>query len=407
MVSTREYPDPLGLTAGEFVAGCGERGVTPGCALTAYRNMFRSGEPTPGLAEPALATIVRSESEDSPEGVTTKFVQRVRGLTSEPGRAAPASSVGPAGSRSLPRLARELPEIDIESVLIPMIGVRGRRTHTLCVSSQVGCALGCEFCETAQMGLVRSLRPGEIVGQWFAARFGVFPGHEAGATPVPPRDVKNIVFMGMGEPMDNLDAVTRAIRVLSDHNGAAVPMSNITISTVGVLDGIRRLGELMFEPGWRRVGLAVSINAPNDEVRSRIMPINRSAPMGELRDALLALSLVGKKKLCFGYVLIPGVNDAREHARELGEWVRPFGLVGQGRSPGAVVNLIPYNPRRDSPWPAPAEDDVERFIGWLHEERVFVKRRRTKGRSRMAACGQLGTASIRARRVVGVQDAGR
>jgi len=398
VIREREYSDPLGLTADEFVEGCARRGVSPGRALPAYRNMFRYAEPTPGLTEARVATVVHSAVEDTPEGVTTKFVQRVPGLASGPGRVAPVAPAVPANARSLPRLARELPELDIESVLIPMVGVRGRRTHTLCVSSQVGCALGCEFCETAQMGLVRSLTPAEIVGQWYAARFGEVDG--AGAAP---RAVKNIVFMGMGEPMDNLDAVTRAIRVLSDHNGAAIPMSNITISTVGVLDGIRRLGELMLEPGWRRVGLAISINAPNDEIRSRIMPINRSAPMGELREALLALPLVGKKKLCFGYVLIPGVNDAREHARELAEWVRPFGLIGQGRSPGAVVNLIPYNPRRDSPWPAPEEAQVERFIVWLHEEKVFVKRRRTKGRSQMAACGQLGMASIRARRVVETQ----
>jgi 23S rRNA (adenine2503-C2)-methyltransferase len=133
------------------------------------------------------------------------------------------------------------------------------------------------------------------------------------------------------------------------------------------------------------------------------MPINRAMPMGALRDALAEFPRVGKRKICFEYVLIPGVNDAARDARDLAEYLRPFGAVdahGGRRTPLALVNLIPYNPRRQSPWPAPAEEDVDRFMGWLKDEGVYVKRRRTKGRSMMGACGQLGTEEIRRRKVV-------
>ena len=123
---------------------------------------------------------------------------------------------------------REVPH-ETESVMIPMQGRGGRRTRTLCVSSQIGCAMGCDFCETAQMGLIRNLSAAQIVAQWFAAR------HVVG------EEINNIVFMGMGEPMDNIEEVIAAIRVLTDHNGPSIPSSKITISTVGRIDGIRRL----------------------------------------------------------------------------------------------------------------------------------------------------------------------
>jgi 23S rRNA (adenine2503-C2)-methyltransferase len=172
-------------------------------------------------------------------------------------------------------------------------------------------------------------------------------------------------------------------------------MSKITVSTVGRIDGINRLGEQVREPGWHRLGLAVSLNAPSDAIRSEIMPINRAMPMKELRRAIADWPIYGGRKICFEYVLIPGVNDDREHARELARWLEPFRepLIG-------MVNVIPYNPRRDSPWPAPSDDQVDAFLAWLVEEGVYCKRRRTKGRDMMGACGQLGNEHIRKRRVV-------
>jgi len=352
------------MTLAQYAELAAELGRGPGQGVRDYRRVFREGLLEEGTAKIDLAPIVRELNEDNEDGPTVKFAQQV-----------PPAKPGS-------------PPLEIESVIIPMIVRTGAHSQTLCVSSQVGCALGCEFCETAQMGLMRNLTAAEIVGQWFAA------------THLKKAQIRNIVFMGMGEPMDNLDEVIQAIRVLTDHNGAAVPMHRITVSTVGRLDGLRRLGELMKETGWKRLGISVSVNAPNDEIRSRIMPINRSAPMVDLRQALLDMPGSDRRKIVIGYVLIPGVNDAPEHAAEFAEYLAPFGTTGSDRPPRGLVNVIPYNPRRDSPWRAPTEPEVDQFVTWLMENKMFVKRRRTKGRSQMAACGQLGNPGIRKRRFV-------
>jgi 23S rRNA (adenine2503-C2)-methyltransferase len=372
-----QVPDPLGLTSHEFVAACralphNPHRIPAATALEAYRRCLRSGiSQAPAVA--AVAPMSATLREQSPEGEVIKFLQQV-----------PA-----AGTTARPIKDKPL---EIESVLIPMIGSSGASTYTLCVSSQVGCAMGCTFCETAQMGLIRSLTASEIVGQWYAAR------HVVGIVP------KNIVFMGMGEPMDNYDNVIQAVAVLKDHNGAGVPISNITISTVGRVDGIRRLAEQIKTDGWHRLNLALSLNAPNDQVRSEIMPVNRKWKLAELQEALLAWPKFAGNKLCIEYVLIPGVNDRAEHVAEIAAFMRPFGGVSaNGRlieKPRALINLIPYNPRRNSPWPAPREEDVDAFLNALIAAGVFAKRRRTKGRTLMGACGQLGAAHIRGRKLV-------
>ena len=245
------------------------------------------------------------------------------------------------------------------------------------------------------MGLIRSLSASEIVAQWWAARF------------IEGIEIDNIVFMGMGEPMDNLDEVLKAIECLTDHNGANIPMSAITISTVGRVDGLRRIKELVQVRGWKRLGLALSLNASNDEVRSKLMPINKKWNMQALQDILLELREVrGGRKIMIEYVLIPGVNDADEHAIELAAWMQPFSkdpTREKGKGHGGLLNIIPYNPRRDSPWPAPTEVQTDQFVSRLMKLGLFVNRRRTKGRDSMAACGQLGTAEIRKRKLVQVQ----
>lgn len=393
------FPDPLGLTGETFARAAAAAGVMAHVnALAAYRRLHRDGDAS-GLPArlrpevPALAAIMR---EEGAEGEVIKFTQRVPGAGG--GKRAggseeigdKAGKLGAAGAD--PASARALPELQTESVLIPMIGRQGRASYTLCVSSQVGCAMGCAFCETAQMGLIRSLRPAEIVSQWFAAT------HIIGRPP------KNVVFMGMGEPLDNLDNVLAAIEILKDHNGPAMAVSRITVSTVGRLDGLARLRERIHQPGWHRMGLAISVNAPNDEVRSRIMPVNRGMPMADLQRSLIEWPIYGGGKLCLEYVLIPGVNDHPDHARQLAEWVAPINRhyreATGGATDRAMVNLIPYNPRRESPWPAPREEDVDRFLNLLLDSGLYAKRRRTKGRDLMGACGQLGSAAIRRRRVV-------
>ncbi|MCA9283711.1 MAG: 23S rRNA (adenine(2503)-C(2))-methyltransferase RlmN [Phycisphaerales bacterium] len=335
--------DILGLDSRATIGAATAWGIAPAAAQAAYRSVFRSG------SSPAEWLTVRRHAvgERQVEGSTVKFTLRHRD------------------------------GLETESVLIPMPHADGSVTHTLCVSSQVGCAMGCGFCETAQMGLMKNLDAADIVAQWHAAT------HTFDCRP------KNLVFMGMGEPMDNLDAVMQSIRVLADHNGAAMPPANIAVSTVGRPEGIARLGDLARESGYRRLNLAVSINAPNDEIRASIMPINRAHPMAELMEAMLAWPKRRSAAICVEYVLIPGVNDAPAHCDEVCAYLRPL---------RCALNVIPYNPRRDSPWPAPSEEQVQLFVDRAATRGQFVKRRQTKGRSVMAACGQLGNAAIRRRR---------
>lgn len=338
-----------------------------------------------------VCDVVRPRGHDVPE-VRRGYARLMRGETEESPREIPGAldvvcrgvscSTDLLSLSDLPPVVREhregelvkfvlrLPSgLETESVIIPMRG-RERSWTTLCVSSQVGCAMGCTFCETARMGRLAQLSAGQIVAQVVAARrfFNA--------------DVRNVVFMGMGEPFDNFDAVIQAIRVLTDPAGLSLGMSHVTISTVGRVDGIRRLAAL----SWRRINLAVSLNAPNDEIRSRIMPVNRVEPMAVLRDALLDYPLRKCQFFMIEYVLIPGVNDAPGHAAELVEYLRPI---------KCCLNVIPYNPRRDSPWEAPSEESVRGFIDRVAGAGQYVKRRITQGRAFMAACGQLGNRALR------------
>ncbi len=257
----------------------------------------------------------------------------------------------------------------VECVRIPM----GPGKSTLCVSSQVGCKMACRFCETGLMGLLRSLTAAEIVAQLVVARSQLgWP-------------IRNIVFMGMGEPLDNIDQVVQALRVMNDRFGLNYSQRCMTICTVGRPDGIRRLGEL----GWKRLNLSLSLNATTDDLRSDLMPINRKHPLSEVQAALLAYPR--RRNFVFGvnYCLLPGINDRAEHADGVAEFCRPLGR--------ALVNVIPYNPGSAPIARLPTEDEIQRFMGWLSERGVPVRRRVTKGRSVMAACGQLGEKTLRAR----------
>lgn len=255
-------------------------------------------------------------------------------------------------------------DLDIESVVIPMFN-----RNTLCVSSQVGCRMGCRFCRTGKMGWIRNLTAAEIVGQVFTAR------HQLGV------EVRNVVFMGMGEPLDNLDNVVQAIRVLADQRGLDIARRHITVSTVGLITGIDRLARIDGPP----VNLAVSLNAPNDDIRSTIMPINRFNTMADLKAALLRYPLARKSVFFMEYVLIRGVNDQQAHAIALARFLSPMKVK---------LNLIAYNPSSDSELTPPSVDAYERFHAWLVAEKVFVRRRGEKGGRIMAACGQLGGKSM-------------
>jgi 23S rRNA (adenine2503-C2)-methyltransferase len=260
--------------------------------------------------------------------------------------------------------------LEVESVRIPM----GRERYTLCVSSQVGCKMGCAFCETGEMGLLRHLRTDEIVAQLLVAR------HRLGWS------IRNIVFMGMGEALDNTDNVIQAIRVFNDEAGLAIGQERLTVCTVGHVEGIRRLRQ----QGFKRLNLSISLNAANDSLRNAIMPINRRTDLAELQQTLMTYRPRRNFALGVNYCLLPGINDTRQDARTIAGFCAPLGRV--------LVNVIPYNPGSMPLTRAPDEHEVERFIGWIRAEGLPVRERVAKGRSVMAACGQLGNLEIRRKR---------
>ncbi len=248
----------------------------------------------------------------------------------------------------------------IESVIVPM-----NRYSTLCVSTQVGCRMGCAFCETGRMGWKRHLEVHEITGQLFNARHTL-------KTPV-----KNVVFMGMGEPFDNFDAVMAAVRVMQVQQGFDIALRHMTISTAGLVPGIEKLAEQDL-PGIR---LAVSINAADNETRSRLMPVNRAWPLDTLKTALSRFPLPHKGTFLFEYILIKGVNDSPAHAEQLANFIRPLPVR---------LNLIPCNPVPGKGFESPSDESMNRFSRHLVKQGIFVIRRWSKGRSVSAGCGQLG-----------------
>jgi 23S rRNA (adenine2503-C2)-methyltransferase len=228
--------------------------------------------------------------------------------------------------------------------------------------------MGCRFCETARLGLLRHLTVEEIVGQVYQAR------KQFGAC------IRNVVFMGMGEPFDNFDAVIQAVRVLSDQRGLDIAQRYITISTAGRVDGIQKLTAL----GMPHLKLAVSLNAPNDDLRSRLMPINQAADLARLQEVLLTYPLKKGYEIMIAYVLIPGVNDGPACARQLAHWLAPL---------AAKVNLIPLNPGTSTAFRPPVDMELDAFRDCLIDYGVNVQKRAPRGRGLMAACGQLGKAS--------------
>jgi 23S rRNA (adenine2503-C2)-methyltransferase len=282
--------------------------------------------------------------------------------------------------------------LETESVIIPMRSHRGSEWNTLCVSSQVGCRMGCTFCETGRMGLLRNLEAHEIVLQRLAACQVIAPD---GCTTPYVYDwdgIHNMVFMGMGEPFDNLDNVLQALRVLSDPRGIGFPLSQITVSTVGRIDGLRALAERIRagETHWQKLRLAVSLNAANDELRDQLVPINKGMPLADLQRALIDYPFRKRDLFLIEYVMLDGVNTALEHADQIAAWCKPF---------RCVVNLIPYNHQSDSPYVTPSEETIYAFFLRLRAHGVFVKRRITQGRDLRGACGQLGNPELRARRM--------
>ena len=246
---------------------------------------------------------------------------------------------------------------------------KGWHRATVCVSSQVGCAVNCQFCLTAKLGLQRNLSAGEIAGQVVAVfdRQAVEVG----------RDRVNLVFMGMGEPFLNYDNFMSAVRLLVEEVGLSP--QRMTVSTSGIVPGIERFAE---EPPETRPKLAISLNAPNDEIRSEIMPINRKWPIEAVVDAVRGIRLRSRERVTFEYVLLGGVTDQPHHAAEVARLVRRTGLP-------AKVNLIAWNPGPGIPYTMPRSEAVEAFRRALANEGIPTYLRRPRGRDIFAACGQL------------------
>ena len=250
----------------------------------------------------------------------------------------------------------------IETVFIP-----GDDHDTLCVSTQVGCAMGCRICRTVKIGLIRNLTAGEIFAQLLEVR-----------RQVPDSRITNVVFMGMGEPLANFDATVKAAAILTHPNGPQISWRRLTVSTVGLVPRIRELGRTT------RVKLAVSLNAVTDEQRDAIMPINRTYPIRELMAALREYPLPRRDRITMEYVLLDRFNDSDADARQL---VR---LLNRIR---AKVNLIPFNDELSEDLKSPTPERVQRFQDILMSKSLMAIVRKSRGRDILAACGQLASAS--------------
>ncbi len=265
------------------------------------------------------------------------------------------------GTRKLRLLTRE--GRAIESVLIP----DGDKL-TQCISSQVGCALDCQFCATARLGLSRHLDAGEIVDQVYRARALL-------ETVEPARRITNIVYMGMGEPLHNYDNVLRSLRILTAELGANLSQRRITVSTVGLVPRIRALGGEAIRPN-----LAVSLNASTDAVRDQIMPVNRKWNIAALLGALREFPLEKRRRITFEYVLLEGVNDSIADAARVASLLR--GIPSK-------LNIIPWNPHPGAPYRRPTADAIDAFQHEAKRRGVATYLRTPRGDDIAAACGQL------------------
>ena len=273
-------------------------------------------------------------------------------------------------------LIRFAPGIEAETVFIPEVG---NGNGALCVSSQVGCTLNCTFCHTGTQALVRNLTAGEIVAQVQVARDDLGEWKATAGE----RRLTNLVFMGMGEPLYNLDAVADALDIVSDHEGLGISRRRMTVSTSGVVPQLRPLGE--------RTGamLAISLHATNDDLRDELVPLNRKYPIAELMSAIRAYpGLSNARRVTFEYVMLKGINDSPAEARAL---VKLLSGVP------AKINLIPFNPWPGSPYECSSGNRIHAFADIVNAAGFASPIRTPRGRDILAACGQLKSQSEKLR----------
>jgi 23S rRNA (adenine2503-C2)-methyltransferase len=343
----------LGLTRPAFEAMAGRRGRSRALGRL-YRRAFAEGR-----FEPGTEAIGREAAAALAARVTLRIPAVERVVEEE----------GPFGTT-----AKALLRLDdgrrVECVRIPV----ARRAPepgpaTLCVSTQVGCRMGCVFCESGRPGFVRDLRPEEIVGQYAAARLTLG------------WDIGQIVFMGMGEPLDNFEGLAGALAVFLDESGPAFSQDDLTVCTIGLPEGIARLRSLRL----KRLNLSVSLNAPDDGLRGELMPASRGVGLEALAAVLARYPQRRNFALAVNYCLIPGRNDGPGAAEGVAAFIRAAAPSGR-----AVLNLIPYNPGSSPIGSAPTEAEIASFTRRLEAAGVLVKLRSPRGRALMAGCGQLG-----------------
>jgi 23S rRNA (adenine2503-C2)-methyltransferase len=361
--------DPIGRLPEEWSATLAALGERPFRAKQLFRWLHQRGEFDPEkMSDLSLAFRARLVEAGVSAPFSVEHVHESRDGTRK------LVLVAPDGAR-------------VESVIIPMTDLSdadagaapsdddeeeaptARAKVTLCISTQFGCAMGCVFCASGQAGLVRGLRASEVVAQVYLAKRYLRPDEQ----------LSNLVFMGMGEPLHHYDETARAVRLLTHPEGLGMSPRRITVSTVGLIPGIQRLGQDFAG----KIGLAVSVHAPNDETRDRLIPMNKKYPLRELMQALHAYPLPKRRRITIEYTLIDGVNDSLTQARELSLLLR--GLPSK-------INLIPMNPISASELHAPQSDNVRQFQQVLADAgySCFVRTRR--GDEVAAACGQLAMA---------------
>ncbi|KAL1507764.1 hypothetical protein AB1Y20_007374 [Prymnesium parvum] len=291
---------------------------------------------------------------------------RVRGLCdTTPPLALEAGAAPPAAGETEKYVLRAADGAEVEMVAMPAPGVEAG--WSLCVSTQVGCRMGCTFCETGRMGLLRNLTVAEVVAQLAVARFALR------------LRVANVVFMGMGEPLDNVDVLIRSIRVMIDPLGFCLPLKNITVSTSGEAKNVYTLVDAL--PSVR---MAFSIHSGDEAMRSRLMPINRRVPLAEFAEAMRYYLRKTKRRITIQYVLLAGENDSASEAATLAAFLRTVGPAARFH-----VNLIPYNEQSKPRYRTPSHQACVAFKVALMQEGYFAKIRETRGDAKMAACGQV------------------
>ena len=345
----------FGMTFGEIEAECGQLGVSAMHARDLFRSAYKEGSLTPWTRS----------------GIPKSYASHCEQFYAEP-RLRMATEHRSQYDGSVKFVIELEDQRQIEMVLMP----ESKRV-TLCISSQVGCAQGCIFCHTGRMGLVRNLDASEIVGQvWMASQWIDQHPEWLMANRLPSRQrITNIVFMGMGEPLDNVDAVNKSISILTNPFGMNLAKRRISVSTAGHLEGLDSL--LTAHPDAR---LAVSIHSAFDSERSKIMPINRKWPLESLIQKIRSSEALQKNGVLLQYTLISGVNDSIDHARKLIELVQGMNVK---------INIIPLNPVGPSRLTGPKAELLAEFRDEIFRSGLRVMVRYSKGQDIAAACGQL------------------